>query len=705
MMKQGFRFLYRFASTFALVVLITGCVFTALTLVVHPPTAHASSNGLANKPLLGWSSWSSIRSSPTEAKIEAQAQAMSTTLKSHGYTYINMDDFWYLNPSTTVDQYGRWVPDSSKFPDGIAGLASYIHGLGLKFGIYLTPGIPVAAVKQNTPIQGTSYHAQDIADTSKYETNYNYGSGIMYYINYSKPGAQEFVNSWANQLAGWGVDFLKIDGVGDNDIGDIQAWNKALQQSGRQIYFHLSNSLDINNVNTWRANSNGWRISGDVECYCSTLVTWGSVSSRFNQAPKWVAWGGPGGWNDLDSLDVGNGSKDGLTNDERQSVMTLWSISAAPLYVGDDLTTLDSYGQSLLTNDEVLAIDQSGVVGAPLVPNATTQVWRAYQSDGSYAVALFNLGSTSATVTVNWGDLGFAGAASVRDLWSRSNLGNFSNSFSATLNSHASRLLKIIPASPNAAPSYEAEAASNTLSGGARVLSCSGCSGGSTVGYVGNGGTLTFNNISANATGAYALTIAYASGEDRYATMSVNGGAGSLLRFASTGSFTTVSKLVVTVNLNAGNNTIAFSNASGWAPDFDRITLPPRLNLTFYEAEASSNTIAGGASISSCTGCSGGKKVGYVGNGGTLTFNGINTSSAGTHTLVIYYLDGDGGRAANLSINGGSATALNFPGTNGGDWNTVYTYSVTVNLNAGNNTIAFANSAAYAPDFDRIGIA
>jgi hypothetical protein len=704
-MQQGFRLLHRFARTLALVVLISGCTFSALTLFVQPPTAHASSNGLASKPLLGWSSWSSIRSSPTEAKIEAQAQAMASTLKSHGYTYINMDDFWYLNPSTNVDQYGRWVPDSSKFPDGIAGLASYIHGLGLKFGIYLTPGIPVAAVKQNTPIQGTSYHAQDIADTSKYETNYNYGSGIMYYIDYSKPGAQAFVNSWADQLASWGVDFLKIDGVGDNDIGDIQAWNTALQQSGRQIYFHLSNSLDLNNVSTWRANANGWRISGDVECYCSTLVTWGSVSSRFNQAPSWVAWGGPGAWNDLDSLDVGNGSKDGLTNDERQSVMTLWSISAAPLYVGDDLTTLDSYGQSLLTNDEVLAIDQSGVIGAPLVPNATTQVWRAYQPDGSYAVALFNLGSSSTPVTVNWGDLGFAGSASVRDLWSRSNLGTFSNSFSATLNSHASRLLKIVPASANTVPSYEAEASTNTLSGGARVLSCSGCSGDSTVGYVGNGGVLTFNNISANATGAYALTIAYASGEDRYANMSVNGGANSLLRFASTGSFTTVGKLVVTVNLNAGNNTIAFSNSSGWGPDFDRITLPPRLNLTFYEAEASTNTIAGGASVSSCSGCSGGNKVGYVGNGGTLTFNGVNASSAGTHTLVIYYLDSDGGRTANLSINGGSATALNFSGTNGGDWNTVYTYSVTVTLNAGNNTIAFANSAAYAPDFDRIGIA
>jgi alpha-galactosidase len=433
---------------FRSVLLICILMLLNLSLMANHHAAHAAtllpreSNGTATTPLLGWSSWSTIRSNPTESNIEAQAQALSTTLKSHGYQYVNMDDFWYLNPSTTVDQYGRWAIDTNRFPHGISAVATYVHNLGLKFGFYLTPGIPIAAVNQNTPIEGTSYHARDIAVTSKYESNYNFGN-VMYYIDYSKPGAQAFINSWANQLASWGVDFLKMDGVGDSDIPDIQAWSTALKQSGRTIYFHLSNSLDRNNVSTWQQYSNGWRIDGDVECYCSTLVNWNNVSYRFSDAPGWSTYAGSGGWNDLDSLDVGNGSKDGLTNDERQTYMTLWAASAAPLYTGDDLTSLDSFGVSLLTNDEVIAIDQAGRPAHPLSQSSSQQVWFANNYDGTYTVALFNLGGSSATVTVNWSSLGIAGSASVHDVWSHSDLGNFSQGFSTTLATHASRLLKV----------------------------------------------------------------------------------------------------------------------------------------------------------------------------------------------------------------------------------------------------------------------
>jgi hypothetical protein len=128
--------------------------------------------------------------------------------------------------------------------------------------------------------------------------------------------------------------------------------------------------------------------------------------------------------------------------------------------------------------------------------------------------------------------------------------------------------------------------------------------------------------------------------------------------------------------------------------------LPPQ--LASYEAESSANTLAGGAVVASCSTCSGGQKVGYVGNGGTLQFNNVSKASAGSYTLVIYYCDGDSGRTAYMSINGGSGTAINFAGTGG--WNTVGTYAVTVSLNAGNNTIKFYNSSAYAPDFDRIAV-
>jgi hypothetical protein len=425
-----------------------------LSAYARPAVAHASptraleNNGLAQTPFMGWSSWNYIGRNPTEANIKAQAQAEASKLKSAGYNYVLLDDFWYLNPSSSVDQYGRWNVDTSKFPNGLSGLANYVHGLGLKMGFYLTPGIPVAAVNQNTPIQGTSYHARDIANTSVYENNYNYGSGVMYGIDYSKPGAQAYINSWADELASWGADFLKMDGVGDSDIGDIEAWSQALQQSGRPILFNLSNSLDVNNGNLWRQYSNSWRIDGDVECYCGKQSSWNSFSNRFNDAPKWTQFAGPGGWNDLDALQISDPQNiSGLTNDERQTYMTLWAVSAAPLYAGDDLTQMDSYGLSLLTNSEVIAVDQAGHPARPVSQASGQQVWFANNGDGSFTVALFNLGSSSANVTANWSNLGFSGSATVRDLWSHTDLGSFSNGFSATLNTHASRLLKVVPAS------------------------------------------------------------------------------------------------------------------------------------------------------------------------------------------------------------------------------------------------------------------
>ena len=186
--------------------------------------ALAENNGISLAPALGWSSRSFIRNQPKESKNEAQALAMHQNLQSHGFRYINLDDFWYLNPGVAVDKYGRWVVDSTKFPHGIAAVADYVHSLGLQFGIYVTPGIPVAAYNQNTRIEQTRYHAQDIADTTRFETNYNYGDSVMYYIDYSKPGAQEFIDSWARLFASWGVDYLKIDGVGGFDISDVQSW-------------------------------------------------------------------------------------------------------------------------------------------------------------------------------------------------------------------------------------------------------------------------------------------------------------------------------------------------------------------------------------------------------------------------------------------------------------------------------------------------
>ncbi|WP_194911077.1 alpha-galactosidase [Catenulispora rubra] len=423
--------------------------------------AHAQANGAATTPLMGWSSWSFLRNHPTEAAMKAQALAMSTSgLVDAGYQYVNLDDFYYLDPQNTVDAYGRWVTDTSKFPDGMADLGSYIHSLGEKFGMYLTPGIPVAAYNQNTPIAGTSFHARDIvSNTSSYETNYNFGSGRMYYIDFGKnpTAAQAYLNSWANQLAGYGIDYLKIDGVSPNDgdsqgVADVQHWSAALNQTGRTIHLELSNKLTIANAASWQQYSNGWRIEDDVECYCGAngspfpLTDWNNVALRFSDVVPWIGVGGTGGWNDLDSIEVGNGSNDGLTVDERKTQLTLWAIENSNLTLGVDLTNLDSTDVGLLTNPEVLAVDQAGHPARAVDRTTQQQAWYAANGDGSYTVALFNLAGSAATASVNWQDIGFTGsAATVHDDWSHGDLGSFNSGYSVSLPAHGATLLKVVP--------------------------------------------------------------------------------------------------------------------------------------------------------------------------------------------------------------------------------------------------------------------
>jgi hypothetical protein len=469
----------------------------------------------AASPPMGWSTWSFIRHNPTEANVEATAQAMHDSgLQAHGFQYVNVDDFYYVctaKDGPAADPFGRWVVDTARFPNGMKAVGDFVHGLGLKFGLYVTPGIPNEAVVSNTPIENTPFHAADIANTAFSEKNYN--CRHMVGIDYSKPGAQEFVDSWARLLASYGVDYLKIDGVGDSDVADIEAWSRALSRTGRPIHLELSNSLDVRNAPVWRQLSGGWRISGDIECYkCETggssypLTAWASVASRFTQAPQWTRFGGAGHFNDLDSLEIGNGDNDGITPDQRQAHMSLWAISAAPLILGTDLTSLDPADLAMLTNDEVLAVDQAGVPGAPLAYNTPTQVWRAREPDGSYAVALFNTTAASAPVHVSWADLGIQGGATVRDLWSHADLGLLPTGFDATVNPTAARLLRVTPASPTTQVAVDAPSSGRT---GTTTLTCTVCTDGVSAGL---GGTITFRDVPATQAGPGTVTIAYVNG-------------------------------------------------------------------------------------------------------------------------------------------------------------------------------------------------
>lgn len=428
-------------------------VVAALVIALIPAvaaTARSDSHApvLAATPPMGWSSWSALRGNITEDKIMAEAQVMHDQLRQHGYQYINIDSGW----TDHLDAYGRDAWDTTKFPSGMPALAAYVHHLGLKLGLYLLPGIPKAAVAANTPILGTPFHAADIADTTTEGNTYI----DSWRIDFSKPGAESYVQSYADLFASWGVDYLKMDFVGPgggqhpaDTRADIEHWHYALQNTGRPIHLELSNSLSFDSASTWAAFSNGWRIEGDIECYSSCpgfLTSWSSrASKRFADAPKWVPFAGPGHWNDLDSLELGNGDVDGLTPDERVSIMTLWAIESSPLLLGTDLTKLDPDDLKLITNDEVIAVDQAGHPASPLSQATQQQVWVSAQPDSSYVVALFNLGSAAATVGVDWTQLGLSGSADVRDLWAHSRVAKDVTGFSASLPSHGSRLLRVTP--------------------------------------------------------------------------------------------------------------------------------------------------------------------------------------------------------------------------------------------------------------------
>jgi hypothetical protein len=560
----------------------------------------SSSLDVALTPPMGWSSWSFLRENVTQSNIEADALALhNSPLQSYGFQYVNIDDGWYLNPATNVDTYGRWEVNTSTFPNGLSGVATYVHGLGLKFGMYLTPGIPVAAYNQNTPIQGTSYTARNIvSNTTDYEANYQpaYGGNVMYYIDYTKPGAQAFLNSWANLLASWGVDYVKLDGVGDGDMADVEAWSAALKQTGRPIHLELSNALDINNGAFWRQYANGWRTTGDIEDYGgSTLTDWSNVEGRFSSTPGWQEWGGPGAWNDLDSLEIGNGTNDGLTTAQRQTTETLWVMAASPLILGTDLTNLNSTDLTQLSNAGVLGIDQNGVAGAP-VAIATQEVWRARQPDGSYAVALFNLGTSSTSVSATWSSMGFLGKATVYDLWSGTNLGQFSNTFSATLASDASRLLRVTP--QIYAVQYLADSSANTLSGGAVPETQSTATDGGDVGYIGEGGVLQFGDVIVNKSGLYSVIVLYYDGDSgRSANISINGGTASSYSFTGTSSWSTLLSKTIQLQLQAGTNTISFSNPSAYAPDIDSITVQPTAAVVPGTGEYEIQCVASGLAV------------------------------------------------------------------------------------------------------------
>ena len=422
----------------------------------------------APTPPMGWNSWDRYATTVTEAQTKAQADFMAKQLARHGWQYITVDIQWY-EPNATgynyrkgaklvMDVWGRLLPAPNRFPSagdgtGFKALADYVHGKGLKFGVHLMRGIPRQAVSQNTPVKGVPRHAADIANKQSvcpWNTD-------MYGVDMTKPGAQAYYDSVFELLAAWGVDFVKVDDMSrpyfDNQA-EIEAVRKAIDRTGRPMVLSLSpGETALAAAEHVRRHANLWRISDDF------WDNWPALNQQFERLRKWAEFGGPGHWPDADMLpfgvlDLGRRSTH-FTRDEQRTVMTLWSIARSPLIMGGDLTKLPNFTLELLTNDEVIAVDQHSTGGRQLFNRDNLIGWMA-EAPGSADryVALFNTrdkpgapaGSPGVPVPVKLSELGFDGACRIRDLWQTKDLGEFTGEFAPEIPWHGAGLYRVSPA-------------------------------------------------------------------------------------------------------------------------------------------------------------------------------------------------------------------------------------------------------------------
>ena len=417
---------------------------------------------LAPTPPMGWNSYDSYGGDVNEKQVKADARYMADHLAIYGWKYVVVDYYWYyrtgqVEGAPAMDEYGRLLPAANRFPSAAGGqgfklLADYVHSLGLKFGIHIMRGIPRAAVEQNLPILGTDAHAKDIANV----LNDCSWSDAMYGVDVSKAAGKAYYDSLAKIYAAWGVDFIKADDMSSaqDPYGEvyhgpeIEALRNARTRSGRPMVLSLSPGptplCEAAHVEKY---SQMWRISNDM------WDNWPEVRNQFGYCRLWASHIGPNHWPDADMLPLGllrlRGFKDGprlsrLTHDEQITLMTLWSIFRSPLMMGGDLPTLDPFTLSLLTNQEVLAVDQYSSGNHLLFTRGHQIAWvaDAPRTRQKY-VALFNLGHSPEEVTVSWRQLGMAGKLPVRDLWKKENLGTFDKQFSAQIAGHGAGLYRI----------------------------------------------------------------------------------------------------------------------------------------------------------------------------------------------------------------------------------------------------------------------
>jgi hypothetical protein len=416
---------------------------------------------------MGWNSWDSFGTGVTEDEVKANADYMAAKLARYGWQYIVVDIQWSeANPKShgyrpdtalVMDANGRLMPAPNRFPSAANGkgfkpLADYVHSKGLKFGIHIMRGIPRRAVDQNLPIAGSKFKAGDVANKQSI-CRWN---SDMYGIDTAKDGGQDYYDSIVEMYARWGLDFIKADDMfGFGEAGDhsseIDALSKAIRKAGRPIVLSLSpGTRDANKVAFIAEHAQMWRISGDF------WDRWVDLKRQFPNFTKWNPYVKPGNWPDGDMLPLGHigiRAERGdprmslLTHDEQRTLMTLWSIARSPLMFGGHLPDNDDFTLSLISNEEVLAVNQKAIVSKELFTRGEQVAWVA-DLPGSPAkyLAVFNTGDAGEEqIKVSWAELGLSGDCAVRDLWARKDLGTVASGQTFQVAPHASAFYKVTP--------------------------------------------------------------------------------------------------------------------------------------------------------------------------------------------------------------------------------------------------------------------
>jgi alpha-galactosidase len=384
-------------------------LFSILCLAGFSKPAQALDNGLALTPPMGWNSWNKFACNVSADLIRSVADAISTNgMKEAGYQYVVIDDCWQVSR----DSQGNIVADAKRFPDGIKAVADYVHSKGLKFGIYSDAGT------------GTCQN---------------------------RPGSRGYEFQDARAYASWGVDYLKEDWCNHSTQDSVASYSimrDALLKSGRPIVFSL---CEWGSTKPWlwaKDIGNLWRSTGDILDRWTGKEKWGGngVADIIELMDGLESFAGPGHWNDPDMLEVGNG---GMTDTEYRTHFSMWCLFAAPLISGNDVRHMDQQTAAILMNKEAIAIDQDplGQEGRKVHSEGDLEIWSKQLADGGRAVALYNKGAATHSMTVEWTQIGYPGQtkASVRDLWEHKTVGSFTGSYQTSVPSHGVAFLRIMP--------------------------------------------------------------------------------------------------------------------------------------------------------------------------------------------------------------------------------------------------------------------